>query len=563
MACFGQGQPLATLFETSKGKESPGYFEIIKWWQQADRASAKISMQAIGSSDAGYPLHLVTLSNQSLSSFEQAHRQKKLVLLINNGIHSGEPDGVDACMLLARDIAANKYLLPDNVVLAMIPVYNIGGTLNRSAYYRVDQEGPLEKGSRGNSRGLDLNRDFIKCDSKEALTFSRIFHLVDPDIFIDNHVSNGADYQHIITLLTSQYNKLGGALGDYLHQQMEPQIYQHMKKEGYDLIPYVNFFGRNVERGWSGFWDSPRYASGYASLFHCFAFVTETHMLKPYAQRVMATNALLKSFISFGSKNSATIKNLRKEAREAVKTTEKFPVAFQLDSSKPASIEFKGYKASFQKSSVSGLPRLFYDRTQPYTLQIPFYNYYNPTTFVTKPKAYVIPQGWWPVIERLKANHIKMRQLEKDSVVQVETYYILSYQAAPWPYQMHHLNSKIKTETKIEERVYRKGDYWIPLNQEGNRFLIETLEPQCEDSYFTWNFFDGILNAREWYSDYNYEDIAARYLEENPSLKQALRQKQQSDPEFAKSAEAQLTFIFNASPYKDRDYMRYPIGRVL
>lgn len=558
-----QAQQLTTLFETSNGRESPDYFQIIKWWQQLDRASVKVSMHTMGATDAGYPLHLVTIGNAPGNRFQQAHLQNKVVILINNGIHAGEPDGIDASMLLARDIVEKKIILPENIVLAIIPVYNVGGVLNRSRYYRVDQGGPLYKGSRVNSRGLDLNRDFIKCDSKEALSFADIFHRADPDIFLDNHVSNGADYQHIITLLTTQYNKLGGAMGDYLHQKFEPEIYNLMKKEGYDLIPYVNYFGKNLNQGWTGFWDSPRYASGYASLFHSFAFVPETHMLKPYKERVAATYALMKSFISFGSKNNEAIKKLRKEAKKDVATAEKFPIAFQLDSTQQGLIEFKGYKATYKKSKVSGLARLYYDRAQPFSMQIPFYNYYYPTLYISKPKAYILPQGWWPVVDRLKANHVQMRQLTRDSVIKVETYYITSYQSAPWPYQTHHLNSKVKTETREEERTYLKGDYWIPLNQAANRFLIETLEPQCEDSYFAWNFFDGILNAREWYSNYNYEDIAAQYLEENPQLKKELEKKQATDTVFANNADAQLTFIFNASPYKDRDFMRYPVGRAL
>ena len=135
--------------------------------------------------------------------------------------------------------------------------------MNRSPNYRIDQNGPTEKGFRGNSQNLDLNRDFIKCDSKEARSFTEIFHLLDPDVLIDNHVSDGADYQHIMTLLTSQHNKLGGAMGEFMNKQFEPALFSLMKEKGYDLVPYVNAFGDTPETGWSEYWDSPRYSSGY------------------------------------------------------------------------------------------------------------------------------------------------------------------------------------------------------------------------------------------------------------------------------------------------------------
>src|SRR4051812_661677 len=222
MAFHTQGQNLVTFFEQSQGKGSPPYLEIINWWKKMDAASPKVKMLTMGPTDAGYPLHLVIVSADGDFNIASLRKKDKRIVFVNNGIHPGEPDGIDASMLLVRDIATNKYRLPDNVVLAFIPVYNIGGCLNRSPNYRVDQDGPIEKGFRGNSQNLDLNRDFIKCDSKDARSFTEIFHLLDPDVFVDNHVSDGADYQHIMTLLVSQHNKLGGPMGEYMNKDFEP-----------------------------------------------------------------------------------------------------------------------------------------------------------------------------------------------------------------------------------------------------------------------------------------------------------------------------------------------------
>src|SRR5205809_430608 len=275
-------QAVTTKFEQTNGTQTPTYFEIIDWWKKLDAQSGFIKVFTMGVTDAGFPLHLVIVSGDRDFNLQSLHKKNKTIILINNGIHPGEPDGIDASMLLVRDIVINKYKIPSNVVLAFIPVYNIGGCLNRSPNYRVDQDGPIEKGFRGNSQNLDLNRDFIKCDSKDARSFTEIFHLLDPDVFVDNHVSDGADYQHIMTLLVSQHNKLGGPMGEYMNKDFEPGLFRLMKEKGYDLVPYVNSFNDTPESGWSEYWDSPRYSSGYATLWNCFAFVPETHMLKPY-----------------------------------------------------------------------------------------------------------------------------------------------------------------------------------------------------------------------------------------------------------------------------------------
>ena len=558
--CFSQ--TITTLFETSNGTQTPTYFEVINWWQKLDAQSGKVKMLTMGMSDAGFPLQLVVVANNGDYNFDNIRKNNKRVILVNNGIHPGEPDGIDASMLLARDIVSNKIKIPDNVVLAIIPVYNIGGCLNRSANYRVDQNGPEEFGSRGNSQNLDLNRDFIKCDSKEARSFAEIFHLTDPDVFLDNHVSDGADYQHIMTLICTQHNKLGGELGEYLNKTFEPALYASMKGKGYDLIPYVNAFGDTPDSGWPEFFEGPRFSSGYAALWHTFSFISETHMLKPYDQRVKSTYELMKSFIDFTAKNSGTIKQLRDQTKQSVKTQTQFPVAWTLDRSQFDKRIYKGYTASRKPSDISGQPRLFYDRTKPYEKEVPFYNFYKPSTVIQKPKAYIIPQGWWKVIDLLKANKVQMTQLKKDTTIEVEAYRIDDYKTAPRQFEMHHLNSEVKTSTTIKQMKFRKGDYYIPLNQAANRFLIETLEPTAADSYFAWNFFDGILGQKEGFSGYSFEDIAADYLKTNPELKTKLAQRVATDTAFAKNGRAQLNFVYENSPWTEPDYLRYPVYRV-
>ncbi|MGZ3846263.1 MAG: M14 family metallopeptidase, partial [Flavisolibacter sp.] len=464
-------QHISTLFEQSGGTESPAYADIIKWWKKLDAASPLVKMMEMGPTDAGFPLHLVLVSSDKDFNINSIKAKKKAIILVNNGIHPGEPDGIDASMLLARDIVEKKYTLPSNVVLAIIPVYNIGGCLNRSPNYRIDQNGPREKGFRGNSENLDLNRDFIKCDSKEALTFTKIFHYLDPDVFVDNHVSDGADYQHVMTLLTSQHNKAGGKLGNYLDQQFEPGLYSLMKTKGYDLVPYVNHFGETPEKGWSAYWDSPRYSSGYTTLWSTFSFTPETHMLKPYKQRVESTKALEESFIEFTSQHCKEMLNLRAETRNEQLTQSSFPLAWKLDRSQSTQITYKGYQAGHKTSEVSGQPRLYYDRSKPFEAQVPFYNYYRDTLSVQKPKAYIIPQGLWKVTDRLQANNVVMKRLTRDTTIEVEWYKIESYQTSPRPYEGHHPNSQTKVSANTKTVTFRKGDWYIPLNQPANRFL--------------------------------------------------------------------------------------------
>lgn len=558
-----QAQQFGTPYEKMNGNQTPDYFTVVQWWQQLDQRSGKVKMMTMGPSDAGYPLHLVLVSSNGNQDLAAARRANKRIILINNGIHPGEPDGIDASMLLARDIVEGRYQLPQNIVLAFIPLYNIGGALNRSKDFRVDQDGPEEFGSRGNSQNLDLNRDFIKCDSREARSFTSIFHLLDPDVFVDNHVSNGADYQHVMTLLTTQHSKLGGAMGDYLNKTFEPGIYARMKTKGYDLIPYVNYFSDKPENGWTEFWDNARYGSGYGALWNTFSFVPETHMLKPYPSRVKATYALMQSFIEFTSANSDMIRDLRAKDRRTIMEYAALGVNWAADKSKTRSVLFKGYEAGRKASEVSGLPRLFYDRSRPFEKMIPIADQYLPGKIIIKPTAYILPQGWWKVQELLALNKVNMRRLSRDTIIEVEVYRIEDYKSGARQYEMHHLNTDIRVSSSMQKINFRKGDWYIPMNQVANRFIMTVLEPESEDSYFAWNFFDAILGQKEGYSAYAFEDIAADYLKTQPGLQKQLEEKRRADSSFAKSAGAQLNYVFQQSPWYEPAHMRYPVFRLL
>lgn len=565
LLCFqlGLGQELKIRYELTDGEETSTYQEVIDFWKQLDKQSDRIKLSEKGLTDSGYPLHLVLISNSKTFDIQRIKQQNKAVILVNNGIHPGEPDGIDASMLLARDIADGKVELPDDVILAVVPVYNIGGFLKRSPDYRVDQNGPAEFGSRGNAQNLDLNRDYIKMDSKNAKSFVQIFHELDPDVFIDNHVSNGADYQHVMTLLSSQSSKIGGEMGAYMNKIFEPGIYRLMKQKGYDLIPYVNVWGKSPDNGWNEYFDSPRYSSGYGTLWSTFCFVPETHMLKPYKQRVAATYQLMVSFIEFTSENRSEIIRIRKNTRQKELTASSFPIRWKHDTVHFQNFLYKGFESGYKKSRVSGIDRLYYDRSKPFEKMIPVYNRYNVEKSVQKPAAYIIPQGWWRVIERLQLNGVQMRQLKEDLTLEVEMYSIKDYKSLSNAYESHHLNYDVEVIKTTKHKNFRKGDWYIPMNQKANRFLVETLEPESMDGYLAWNFFDGIFQRKEGFSPYVFEDIAADYLDAHPEVKQKLEEKKKSDPEFATNAYAQLYFVYENSPWIEPEFMHYPVYRLM
>jgi hypothetical protein len=383
-----------TVFEKSNGKKTATYREVIDYYFKLDEAFPTISLEEIGTTDIGKPLHLVIYNPDKEFDFDKIRKEKQ-VLLINNGIHPGEPDGIDATMMLLRDFAQDSIPTPKNTVIAAIAVYNVGGALNRNSTSRVNQNGPLEYGFRGNGQNYDLNRDFIKADSRNALAFYEVFHLVKPDVFIGTHVSNGADYQYTLTHLFTQHDKLGGKLGDYLQESFMPRLKDSLAKKGWETTPYVSVFNQDPAGGFAQFMDSPRYSSGYTTLWNTLGMMIETHMLKPYKDRVCSTYDFLKETIALVETEGDAISKLREQSSVYYRQLEKYPLNFVPDSSKVSKIPFMGYEAETLKSKVTGMPRLKYNREKPYTKEINYYNHFKATDSVLVPEAYIIPQAWW------------------------------------------------------------------------------------------------------------------------------------------------------------------------
>ncbi|MFZ1845514.1 MAG: M14 family zinc carboxypeptidase, partial [Saprospiraceae bacterium] len=474
-----------------EANRSVTYAKAIELYKAMAAKDKRIQVNEVGMTDVGIPLHEVIVDINSDFNPGDARRRKKNVLFINNGIHPGEPDGIDATLWLVQDILTDpkKAALLERLVLVIIPVYNIDGALVRNSSLRASQNGPAEYGFRGNGQNLDLNRDFIKCDTKNAMSFSELYTKWDPEIFIDNHVSNGADYTYTMTMLASHPDKLGYGQAAFLRTQMLTDLYKRMDIKSFPMCPYVNVWGTTPDKGLPGFIDSPRYASGYGSLFQSFCFVPETHMLKLYDQRVKATYAFMMSMIEYNAENYVSIKIERAKAIRDMKVAQKMPVAWEMDKTKNDTFNFKGYDYAYVNSEVSGLPRLKYFRDKPVTWKVPYYGYANATTMVDVPTSYILPQAYYKVVERMKMNGVKMVKIGQDTVIKGQAYKIIKTESIKNPYESHFGHYNTQVEPIEVTKQFLKGDYIIPTDQRAKRYIVETLEPQATDSYFNWNFF--------------------------------------------------------------------------
>lgn len=557
---------MKTPYELGNGNQTTTHDDCIAFYRAlAERFPKVLTFGPVGETDCGVPLHAGVVSADGVFDRAALQAAGRPIFFLNNGIHPGEPEGIDAAMMLIRDLCTDPARLAalGQTVLVFVPIYNVDGALNRNDTSRVNQDGPETFGFRGNARHLDLNRDFVKCDSTNAQSFNRLFSTWDPDVLVDTHTSNGADYQHTMTLIATQPDKLGGPLGAFLRDTMLPHLYAEMTERGWPMCPYINPRKDTPDDGIEDFLDTPRFSTGYAALHQVIGFMPETHMLKPFAQRLESMRALVETVLAFTVKHGAHIRALKAATRAQDRQRARWPLQWSIDEDRPGTFRLKGYTARRTPSRLGTYQRLSYDRTAPFEKDIPWFNRCKPSLEQGAPRAYLIPQAWREVVERLKWNQVELKRFTRPVRIPAEAYRVTAFQTHPTPFEGHHLHGALTLSLEPLDAEAKAGDWLVPVAQERARYLVEVLEPQGMDSFFRWGFFDSVLQRKETFSDYVFEDVAEKLLEEEPGLKDRFEAWKQAHPELLSDPEQVLGFIYDACQrHREPEYLRVPVLRV-
>lgn len=550
---------------TFTGNTTPTWEEAIARFAQLDSMHRGARLLEIGHDDNGLPIHLFVVSDGAGFTPDSIRSSGRNILWITNGIHPGEPDGIDASLMLARALLESDQLmgLTVHTAVCIVPVYNVSGAMDRSSTSRANQLGPEAYGFRGNARNLDLNRDFMKMDSRNARSLVSALTRWDPDIYFETHVSNGADHQYTMELLVSHPDRMDPALRTFANGQFVPGLHEWMDRKGFPMCPYFETVNGAPENGLHGFVDGPRYSTGFSTLQNRIALLSETHMLKPYAQRVNATFELMLATLAVMDRDPKGLRNGREASKRNIAAATRYAFNERIDTAHVERLPWKGYVAGERPSAVSGLPRLYYDRSKPTDITVPWMNKAVTDLFIAKPKAYVVPQAWPEVIERLRLAGIPTEVVGQEERVPVQVQRITGYQTVQEPYEGHYLHRGIATAAEDGMATLHPGDVVVPMGRSTDRLAMEMLEPSAADSYFAWGFFDSVLQQKEWFSDYVFEDMAADLLARDPALRAALEQRKAADPAFAASAWQQLYWVYQRSPWYEKGHKRYPVLRIV
>lgn len=558
-----------THAEKTEYRETPRYEETIAYSKKLDAASPLIKLTSFGQSGEGRALPLLIAATGEDFTPEAARKAGKAIVLIQACIHAGESDGKDAGLALLRDIAITKTRpgLLDKVVLLFIPMYNTDGHERFSAYNRINQNGPAEMGWRATSAGLNLNRDYMKADAPETRAWLRMWTEWNPDLFIDCHVTDGADFRYNVTYQYEHHDNAPASVRDWMRSAFEGRSVPATETDGNLLTTYLVFKdNRDFTQGIVSFIATPRFSTGYTPLRNRPGLLIETHMLKDYRSRVRGTYDLLRHSLEEVNRDPQSLLRAVRLADEetvadgrAYNPAHRYPLRFELtDTSRP--FQLKAVEYHRELSDVSGAVRVIYG-TQPLDMTVPLFDEVRTTASATTPLYYIIPTQWQDVIQTLKAHGLRLQRLAAPATIEVESYRFSEVKWASAPFEGR-VMATYKTNAVRERRTFPAGSVVVPMAQPAARIALYLLEPDAPDSFVAWGFFNAIFEEKEYAEDYVMEKLAREMLAKDENLRREFEQRVANDPKFAGSANERLRFFFMRSPYWDQQINLYPVGRI-
>lgn len=553
-----------TYFEKSGFTSTPDYNETMAYFQMLADSSEFAELKTFGISPQGRELKYLIINKNKYFEAGKVKKSSQPVVLLINGIHSGEIEGKDASMLLLREIliTGEKRNLVNNLTFLVVPIFSVDGHERRSRYNRINQNGPEEMGWRVTSQNLNLNRDWMKADAPEVQAMLKLTNKWDPDFVIDSHTTDGADYQYTLTYSVEKYGNIYKKTGEWLKDEFIPYFEKGVESAGYLCSPYIYLKNWRVglDDGIIDWAATPRFSTGYFALRNRPSLLIETHMIKPYKERVYSTKAAIETVLGYVGENSETLYNLNREAdyesiNYYIRKENYLPVNFDI-TDKYSIMNFKGYKYSRENSDVSGGKKLVYthDATE---FKVKYYNDVIPIDSVKLPKAYIVPREWSDVIGRLKLHGIEMDTFKKDTSLMVTVYRFNDVEFDSLPYEgRQRVNLEYNEEKKLVN--VSEGDILISTSQPLLRVIAGLLEPKSGDSFVRWGYFNAIFEQKEYFDNYVMEKIGADMLKNDPELKKEFDEKLKDD-KFKNDPYARLNFLYKKSPYWDDRLNLYPV----
>jgi Zinc carboxypeptidase len=556
-ACSSAGPrpSLVTVAESSRYVQTGRYDEAVRLCQDFARVYPAARCDRIGKTGEDRPIVALHIGRG----------RGKPTIYLQAGIHAGEIEGKDAGFWFLRDLLDGK-VAPgalDVVDVVFVPVVNPDGHEHFGPNNRPNQRGPVEMGFRTNDARLNINRDFVKADTPEMHALLRVFAAYRPVLLVDLHTTDGAKFEHDISInlapLAPRKDKL-----DVVATQLSRALFKRMTELGHLPLEFYPSFVDNDEPP-SGFAISeapPRFSHFYWAARSRLGILVETHSWRTYRERTESTYHTLQAIFESATQSAPAWVAAEAEADRADAQLAGSDVTLVWDSGpRKTEIDFRGYAYQKTRSEISGGDWISYDEKTPQIWRVPLYDELVPRVTITSPRAgYLVDGGFAPVVAAILDRHaLRYTRLGGQPRVDVEAFRATKVTPGT-PFEGR---SPIVVEGAwmAEARTLERGALFVPLDQPSARLVMHLFEPMLPDSLVQWGLFNAVFERKEYMEGYVLEQVARDMLAADPGLRAQFDEALAADPEMAKSGRRRLEWFYRRHPAWDERVNLVPVYR--
>jgi hypothetical protein len=506
-----------TRAELTNYEETTRYEEVLSFIAELQKRSPLLRLESFGTSEEGRKLPLMVFSETPISSPRDARATGKPIVFIMANIHAGEVEGKEAALHLSRRILFGdlKPLLSKLIIL-IAPIYNADGNEKINLNNRTAQNGPIAGvGMRENSKGFDLNRDFMKLDSPEAQSLINLCNRWDPHLTVDLHTTNGSYHGYHLTYSQPLNPNTSPLILNYHRDRMLPAITRAMLQRRRFRTYYYGNFPRftnlptpGEKTRWEAFTHQPRIGQNYHGLRNRLTILSEAYSYLTFKRRVEVTEAFVEEIFRYAAANGPEIYQLTKRADD--ETVRRFlsnepvahGVAFEIRAlPKPVDILIGEVVKVKNPRNGKDMTAMVEDKFKP--LRMDDYGMFAPTRSVTAARAYLFKpeKDSQVVIEKLLQHGIAVEELTAPMSVEVDVFKIATATRSQRAFQ-NHREMKITGEYKKEQMTFPAGTIMVRTAQPLGRLACYLLEPESDDGLVDWNFFDAYLETGKTFPVY-------------------------------------------------------------
>ena len=472
---------LPTVAEASKFQATANGTEVEALLRRLASVWKDSELTTIGRTVEGRPLWALVVEPKVKSE------TKPLTVLVLGGIHSGECDGKEAMLALARDMACGRQeKWWQSLRLIFVPNFNADGNERRGALHRPGQAGPdAGMGLRENAQGLDLNRDFIKLETPEVSSLVAAFNRFDVDIFVDMHTTNGSLHRYDMTYDIPHNPSAPQAIDRWLRGKMMPTLSERMEELGFGSYYYGNFDAEH--RRWETYGHEPRYSIEYMGLRGRIGILVESYSYASYQRRIDASYAFVRELLFSLAEQQSEVRRLIEQSTAAPHVGQLLALNAKLA---PAGdvVNIQGFqqadgappKGPYGAESAANLT------AKDYTVQL--WNRAEATNSVTLPHAYAIGEQYAWAVSHLARHGVQIKRLKSETKIKTERYDVFSAKRLN-NFQGHALMD-VDTKVTATEVTLPAGTFIVEATQPLGLLAAHILEPEADDSFTVWNFFD-------------------------------------------------------------------------